>query len=144
MSCLASMIFFVSEARCIVGTMRKTLYVISLCSAVFFTGLSSVSILPLYLAGIIRNHNYFVFDVLLSTLFVYYVFRLVTLFLTADKEVVLPVEIETYTTADKTVNASEESDAEAAAEALPTETSAEGTPAIDQESISENAENSEI
>lgn len=79
LSCLSAMIFFISEARCMVGSAKKKLYVFSLCCSVFFAGTSSVCIIPLYLAGKITNYSYILFDLVMVAFFVYFVFRLIML-----------------------------------------------------------------
>lgn len=89
LACLASMMFFVYEARAVTGEKKAKLYVFSLSCALFFTGIASFPAIIAYLSGSLGkyfiNVNYVAFDIFFAVLFVYYAVRFVTLMITADR-----------------------------------------------------------
>ncbi len=90
LACLASMLFFVYEARAAVGEKKSKLYVFSLSCALFFSGITAFPAIAAYLSGNLGNYfiniNYILFDALLAVLFVYFAVRLITLMVTADRK----------------------------------------------------------
>ncbi len=90
LACIASMLFFIYEARAVTGEKKSKLYVFSLSCALFFAGMASFPAIIAYLTDNLGNYfisiNYIVFDILFAILFVYYAARVVTLMITADKD----------------------------------------------------------
>ncbi|MBQ7383339.1 MAG: hypothetical protein IJV72_00925 [Clostridia bacterium] len=88
-ACLVSMLFFVYEARCITGELKRKLYLFSLSCAVFFSGVASVPSIIAYFTGKLGNYfvniNYIVFDALFAVLFIYFTVRLITMMISADR-----------------------------------------------------------
>ena len=84
-ACMSAMLFFLSEARCIIGDMRKRFYVFSLCSALFFTGVYAIPSYIADLAEINQGYTFRYFDTVFIAVFAYLVLRAVMLIITADK-----------------------------------------------------------
>ena len=128
-ACLVSMLFFVYEARCITGELKKKLYLFSLACAVFFSGTASVPSLIAYFSGKMGNYfvsiNYIVFDAIFAVLFLYFTARLITMMVSADRvddvenEEIDPAEYDSiYVEVEEESDTAEDTEIEAEAEAV--------------------------
>ncbi len=89
---LSLMVFFVSEFRCFLAEIKKTLYVFSLCFAVYFSGVASVPSLIKWIALGMSDYNYLYYDIVIFGLFVYVTVRLISFAFSSEKrEVSVPV-----------------------------------------------------
>ena len=83
-ACVSVMIFMACEARCLINESKKRFYVFALASAVFFSGFSSVPAFIAFLSGKL-DYNYFVFDCVVLTLFIYLSARFISLIITKER-----------------------------------------------------------
>ncbi|MBQ8141021.1 MAG: hypothetical protein IJ038_04935 [Clostridia bacterium] len=86
MACLSSMIFFLSEARCLIGTQKKKTYIFSLCVSVLLLGTSSVPSIIAFHLGILENYEYVLFDYAFLFLWIYILVRFVFCFIKPKNE----------------------------------------------------------
>lgn len=84
-ACLASMFFFITEARCIFEDMRKKLYIFWLCTGIFFSGVYSVPSLIYFAINGISDYTFITFIITFFAVFVYLVTRAVTLMISSLK-----------------------------------------------------------
>ena len=89
---LALMLFFIAEFRCLVDEMKKKLYVFSLCTAVFFSGVAAVPSLIKWFALGMNDYSYLYYDAIVFVLFLYSAVRLVSFAFGIDKNRVSPAQ----------------------------------------------------
>ena len=83
-SCLASIFFFATEARCIFESIRKRIYIFLLCTGMFFSGIYSIPSLVSFLLEKPADPNFISFSIIFFAVFIYIVIRAVTLMI-SDK-----------------------------------------------------------
>lgn len=74
-SCLALMLFFMSEARCIAGAMRKKLYIFSAAIAIFFASVEAIPSIIAVIFNKIENTDYLSYDIFLCPIIFYLIVR---------------------------------------------------------------------
>lgn len=84
-TCLASMFFFIAEARCIFEDMRKKLYILWICATLFFSGVYSLPSLISFVVDGVSDYNFISFIIVFFAIFVYTVMRAITLMTTTKK-----------------------------------------------------------
>lgn len=107
LACVSSMIFFVSEARCIIGEAKRRFYVFALSAAVFFSGVSSIPSIISFACKKL-DYNYIAFDVVILAVFIYLSVRLVYLITAKEKTVANTTEEDSISSDISDENSSEE------------------------------------
>lgn len=84
LACISVMIFMSCEARCMINEAKKRFYVCALSLAVFLSGFSSIPAVITALSNKL-SYNYFVFDCVILTVFLYLSARLISLVITKER-----------------------------------------------------------
>ncbi len=88
LACIATMCFFLSEARALLGKTRKKLYLFFLCASTLIGGSTSIPTIIAYHSGALLNYDYILSDYAILALWIYIAVRLVLCFLPRKIEII--------------------------------------------------------
>lgn len=108
MSCLSLMLFFMSEARCVAGAMKKKLYIFSTSVAIFFVGVEAIPSIIAILSGKITTPEYLSYDILLCPILLYLIMR-AALMMRSPSEEATPEDISVHDDKDDITDDNEKS-----------------------------------
>jgi len=108
MSCLALMLFFMSEARCVAGAMKKKLYIFSTSVAIFFVGVEAIPSIIAIISSKMTTPEYLSYDILLCPILLYLITR-AALMMRIPAEEAAPEEVLVEDSEDEITDNTEES-----------------------------------